>query len=252
MKVFAVIPARYGSTRFMGKPLALINGKALLTWVIQAAKKSKKIKHLIVATDDKRIAELALAEKIQVAMTDSNLATGSDRVWAAIQAEDADVVINIQGDEPLLNPENLDLLAEAFENDPTLEMATLGRELDEEALFSEQTAKIVLNHKQEALYFSRYPIPYSRQKTPLKSTYQRSDSYSACLKHIGLYAYRKDFLKKFCEQAPVELETYEGLEQLRALYLGARIKVIKVESDSWGVDLPEDILKIEKLMRQRK
>ncbi len=243
MRAYGVIPARFASTRFPGKPLKLINGQPLLSWVIQAAKKSKKLQKLIVATDDQRIAELAISENVEVVMTDASLATGTDRVWKAIETKDSDVVINIQGDEPLLQATLLDTLVECFEKDSSLQMATLGRKLDQEALNSPNTAKIILNHKDEAIYFSRFAIPYSRDKS--------DSSLSGALKHIGLYAYQKDFLKRFCAQAPVSIEVAEGLEQLRALYLGAKIKVVRVESESWGVDTPEDVFKIEQIMQER-
>ncbi len=243
MIVYGVIPARFASTRFPGKPLELINGQPLLSWVVQAAKKSAKIQKVLVATDDSRIAEVASRENVEVVMTDANLATGTDRVWKAIENKNVDAVINIQGDEPLLQASQLDALIACFENDEKLQMATLGRKLDAESLASPNTAKIILNHNDEAIYFSRFAIPYSREKF--------DETFEVALKHIGLYAYRKKFLESFCKQGPVKIEIAEGLEQLRALYLGAKIKVVRVDSDSWGVDIPVDVLKIEKLMRER-
>lgn len=243
MKAVGVIPARWGSTRFPGKPLELISGKPLLQWVIEGAKTSQLLSEICVATDDERIAQLSRSCGARAVMTDSDLPTGTDRVWQAARELEADVFVNIQGDEPLIDGALLDLLIQPFRHDAGIEMATLGRALDEESLQSQNTAKIVLNHKDEALYFSRYPIPYSRQSAPT--------SIDGALKHIGIYAYRRDFLAKFCAQAPTALETSEGLEQLRALYLGARIKVVRVEHDSWGVDTPDDIQKIEKRLNQR-
>jgi 3-deoxy-manno-octulosonate cytidylyltransferase (CMP-KDO synthetase) len=213
-QVIGVIPARYGSTRFPGKPLAMILGKPMLAWVIEGAQKSRHLTKVMVATDDERIASVARQLGVEVAMTDPELASGSDRVWAAIKQQATDIVINIQGDEPLLSGQLLDNLVEPMLQDAKLEMATLGRILRQEDLESLATAKIVLNHKNEAIYFSRLPIPYSRVDA--------SHSSAVCLKHIGLYAYRKEFLKKFCENGPVALEQAEGLEQLRALYLGGK------------------------------
>ncbi len=244
MKFVGVIPARFGSTRFPGKPLELIANKALLEWVIEGARQSRKLTSLIVATDDERIAALARNRGLDVAMTASDLPTGTDRVWQAVRDREADVVINIQGDEPLIEGHILDSLIEPFESDPTLEMATLGRTLNEEALLSSNTAKIVLNAKSEALYFSRLPIPYSR--------FPANEDLSGALKHIGIYAFKKSFLEKFCAQEPTFLEKAESLEQLRALYLGARIRVVKVEHDSWGVDSPGDVQKIEKMLETRR
>lgn len=243
MKVLGVIPSRYGSTRFPGKPLALISGKPLLQWVVEGARQSQTLSDVIVATDNKEIAELARKIDVKCVMTDSELPSGSDRVWAAIKDIDCDVAINIQGDEPLISGELVDSLAAPFLEDTDLDMATLGRKLSKDDLESTNTAKIVLNHKDEALYFSRYPIPFSRNSFDADT--------NACLKHIGMYGYSKFFLQRFCEFGPVEVELAESLEQLRALYLGARIKVVKVNHESWGVDHPEDVEKIEKLLNKR-
>lgn len=242
MKVVGVIPSRYGSTRFVGKPLAMIAGKPMLSWVIAAAQRAKKLSEVWVATDDERIAELARNCGAKVVMTDSNLATGSDRVWAAVCNEKVDVVLNIQGDEPLLEPDLLDALAAPFEKDNSISMATLGRKISIEDLQSINTAKIVLDKNRNAIYFSRFAVPYTREK---------KYEMQACLKHIGIYAYRHSFLKEFCAQTPTNIEICEGLEQLRALYLGAKIRVIEVDSDSWGVDVPEDIAKVEERMKRR-
>ena len=246
MKTVGIIPARYGSTRFPGKPLALINGQPLLKWVIDGARSSKLLAEVAVATDDERIAKLARDCGVEALMTDSDLPTGTDRIFQAasqLDLEDSDVIVNIQGDEPLIEGALLDKLVEPFKQDLHLEMATLGRALDEESLKSPNTAKIVLNKNHEAMYFSRLPIPYTRQNPEAP--------YAAVLKHIGIYAYRKSFLRQFCAEKPAAVELAESLEQLRALYLGARIKVVQVTHDSWGVDTPEDVLKIERLMRER-
>lgn len=249
MDAIGVIPARWASSRFPGKPLELISGRPLLQWVVEGSRTSQRLKAIVVATDDDRIARLAESCGALAVMTDSQLPTGTDRVWRAIQALPAslvaDVVVNIQGDEPLIDGDLLDRLVAPFADDRSIEMATLGRALTEESLLSQTTAKIVLNDRGEALYFSRFPIPYSRLKA------DPGGAYHGALKHIGIYAYRREFLQRFCERSPTLLETLEGLEQLRALALGARIKVVQVEHDSWGVDTPEDVQKIEKVLRQR-
>ncbi len=247
MDIIGVIPARFGSTRFPGKPLKLVAGKPLLQWVVEAAKTSKKLSEVWVATDDDRIAQLAKTLGVKVAMTDPELPTGSDRVWQAVKGTSAEIVVNIQGDEPLLRGELLDALVQPLIDDRELEMATLGRPLDEEALLSPNTAKIVLNSRHEAIYFSRFPIPFSRQNWADGTGLH--DISQTVLKHVGLYAYRKSFLEKFCAQKPVGVEILESLEQLRALYLGARIKVVRTEHESWGVDTPEDVAKIEAMIR---
>ena len=263
LNAIGVIPARWGSTRFPGKPLELIAGRPLLSWVIRGAKKSQLLSEVWVATDDERIAKLAADEGVITVMTDTTLETGTDRVWQACErradflrsssssefaaARPIDVVLNIQGDEPLIQGELLDALLKPFTLQRDLEMATLGRTLDEAALHSPNTAKIVMNCRNEAIYFSRFPIPFSRESSA--SHMSELARGTSCLKHIGIYAYSFAFLKKFCGQTATVIERLEGLEQLRALYLGAKIKVVRVENDSWGVDIPDDILKIEKLMK---
>lgn len=237
MKAVGVIPARYGSTRFPGKPLVKLLDKPLLQWVIERSQKSKLLSKIIVATDDQRIADIAQKAGAEVVMTHPDLPSGSDRVWKAIENKNVDVVVNIQGDEPLIRGEVLDQLVEVFQSDRNIEMATLGRPMTAEALVSHNTAKILLNHKNEAIYFSRFPIPYSRGTEGI--------TQHVSLKHVGIYGYRKDFLERFCNNGPVAIEKAEGLEQLRALYLGARIKVVLTDLDSWGVDTPEDVIKVE-------
>jgi 3-deoxy-D-manno-octulosonate cytidylyltransferase len=242
MKIIGVIPARYASTRFPGKPLALIAGKPMIQWTIAGAKKSKLLSKVIVATDDERIKAAAEAVGAEVVMTASDLPTGSDRIFAAIKNEACDVVVNIQGDEPLITGELIDSLASVFQKDSSLSMATLGHPISEEELQSMNAVKIVMNCKDEALYFSRYPMPYSREKAS-------AVGYEGCLKHIGMYAYTKKFLGEFCEAPPALIEKAESLEQLRALYLGAKIKVVRVAQASLGVDTPEDLQKIEQVLK---
>lgn len=244
MQAIGVIPARFGSTRFPGKPLKRILNKPLLQWVIEGAKTSKLLSEIWVATDHKEI--FALAEKCgaKAVMTATDLPTGSDRVHQAVHGSSADVVVNIQGDEPLITGELLDQLVQPMLSDPKLELATLGRQIKEGDLQSPNTAKIVLNKRGEAIYFSRFPIPFSR----LLSVDAKGQE-AICLKHIGLYAFRKSFLAEFCAHGPTQLELAEGLEQLRALYLGARIKVVEVDHESWGVDTPEDVARVEAILQ---
>lgn len=244
MKVVGVIPARFASTRLPGKPLVKLLGKPMLAWVVEAARAAKHIQEVIVATDHEEIAQIAKLNGAKAVMTDPNLATGTDRVWAAVKDSAADVVLNIQGDEPLLEGRMLDELIEPFFEDKELSMATLGRPLKAGDLESPNTAKIILNQKHEAVYFSRLPIPYSRVSA--------AQIPGACLKHVGIYAFRRAFLGRFCAEPPCSAEKAESLEQLRALHLGARIRVVLTEGDSWGVDTPEDVSKIEKLLTERK
>ncbi|MGE3681657.1 MAG: 3-deoxy-manno-octulosonate cytidylyltransferase [Bdellovibrionales bacterium] len=244
IRTVGVIPARYGSTRFPGKPLVKLLNRPLLQWVIEGAQTSKCLEEIWVATDHHEIREMAEGLGVRTVMTEPDLPTGSDRVYQAVRHDEVEIVVNIQGDEPLISGALLDTLVQPLLEDQELEMATLGRPLRPGDLESPNTAKIVLNCRSEALYFSRLPIPYSRIDAP--------ERRAIGLKHIGLYAFRKSFLAEFCAQSPTPLELAEGLEQLRALYLGARIKVVEVEHESWGVDTPGDVSKVEALLRLRK
>lgn len=270
MDSVGVIPARFGSTRFPGKPLTMIAGRPLLAHVIEGARQAKRLREILVATDDDRIAAVAKNSGARAVMTDPALPSGTDRTWAALVAAgmtDVDVVVNIQGDEPLVEGAPLDALVAAFEGRPQIEMATLGREMDlatpegREALQSMTTAKIVVSKDDQALYFSRFPIPFSRV-TPaeisgetailgLKESVGETVRKSV-LKHVGIYAFRPAFLKRFCSAPPCGLELFEGLEQLRALHLGAAIHVVRTRHESWGVDTPEDVEKIEKMLKSLK
>lgn len=242
--MIGVIPARYASTRFPGKPLALINGTEMIAWVIRGAKTSNKLKEVLVATDDERIANVARREGALVAMTNSELPSGTDRIWAAIENKDCDVIINIQGDEPLVDGALIDKLIAPFEAEAQLEMATLAHPISQEELLSPNSVKVIVDQNKNAIYFSRFPIPYSKDNA-------KHASADTVLKHIGMYGYRKSFMRRFCAAPQAEIEKAESLEQLRALYLGAKIRVIKTEQRSWGIDTPEDLKKVEELMRTR-
>ncbi len=240
MQVLGVIPARYGSTRLPAKPLLKINGRPLLEWVVRGVQKAESLNELVVATDHHEIAALAEKLGVNAVMTDPNLPSGSDRVWAVAQARNCDVVLNIQGDEPLIQPFWVDRLVGALRDEPQLKMATLAHKLPPEELQSLGVVKLILNRQSEAIYFSRYPIPYSREgleKWP-----------NTALKHIGLYGYRKEFLKEFCAQPPTPIEKAESLEQLRAMWLGARIKVVEIDGLSIGVDTSDDVKNVEQIL----
>jgi 3-deoxy-manno-octulosonate cytidylyltransferase (CMP-KDO synthetase) len=171
------------------------------------------------------------------------LPSGTDRIFAATKDLECDVIVNIQGDEPLVTGDLIDSLSALFIADPSLDMGTLAHPISQAELDSKNSVKVVVNRQDEALYFSRYPIPYSRASAPAVGDIE------GCLKHIGMYAYKKSFLKKFCDQQPVVIEVGESLEQLRALYLGAKIKILRVQEAAQGVDTPEDLAKLEKIMR---
>ena len=241
--VVGVIPARYAASRFPGKPLALIQGRPMILWVLEGARRSKRLDRVIVATDDERIRAVVFAAGGEVVMTDSGLPSGTDRVFAAIRGIAADVVVNIQGDEPLIQSEMLDELIAPMLEDATLEMATLGHSISTSDLNNPNSVKVIMNTKGDAIYFSRFPIPYSRGPAV--------PGAEVCLKHVGLYAYQRHFLETFCATAPSALELGESLEQLRALDLGARIRVVKTNHRSQGVDTPEDLAKIEDQLQEK-
>lgn len=244
MKIFGVIPARLASTRFPEKPLAKILNKEMIAWVIEGAQGSKLLTELWVATDDERIATVAKKAGAKVAMTDSNLPSGSDRIWAAIEKEDCDLVINIQGDEPLVHGDLIDALIRPLKEDSSLQMATLAHAISIEEFESANSVKVVVDAQGNALYFSRSAIPYSRNNA-------KQSDLSGCLKHIGMYGYRKEFLKTFCAAPQAEIEKAESLEQLRALALGAKMRVVKVTEKSMGVDTPEDLKKVEAFLKRQ-
>ena len=249
MKIIGVIPARYASSRFPGKPLAKILGKEMLAWVIEGARQSKILAEVLVATDDPRIFDLALRCGAKARMTDSDLPSGTDRIHAAVVNEACDWVLNLQGDEPLLSGALVDQLAEPLLKAPAdLKMATLGHRISPEELASPHSVKVLCDQFSNAIYFTRFPAPFSRETIPE----QKEIASSVVLKHVGMYAYRKDFLTQFCRSPQAFLEKAEALEQLRAPHLGAKIRVIEVQEKSWGVDTPDDIKKIEALMRNAK
>ncbi len=237
-----VIPSRLNATRFPNKPLAKIVGKSLIRRVVERTLLSKKLDEVILATDSQEIADEVKDLKCRVVFTDPDLPSGTDRVYEAVKKMvGVDIVINIQGDEPVIHPEVIDQLVTQLELDKALDLVTLGQEFKTADEFqSAHNVKVILNAKSEAIYFSRFPIPFSRVEI--------KDSLfplEGCLKHIGLYGFRYSFLKQFC-QAPVSfLEKNESLEQLRAMSLGAKIKVIKTSHFFQGIDVPEDIQKVE-------
>ena len=241
MRIIGVIPARFASSRFPGKPLEKLKGKPILQWVVEGAKKSKILQDIMVATDDERIQKLCNELNVSVVMTSVDCTTGTDRIYEATRNLKFDAVINIQGDEPLIDQTYIDPLAQSFCDDSKLDMATLAHPLDISDVDNKNAVKVIINSKSEAIYFSRFPIPFSRGEF--------SNNSKAVLKHIGLYGYTKEFLQKFYSTPPCDLEKLESLEQLRALYLGAKIKVIEVEKPTYGVDTPEDLRKLEALLK---
>ena len=244
-KVTCLIPARYGSTRLPGKPLKVLAGKTLIEWVWLRAKEAETVDRVIIATDDKRILETVEGFGGECVMTDPDLPSGTDRIASAIENQSGDIIINLQGDEPLFPGKNLDLLANVLINNPELEMATLGYPLNNwNDVENPNVVKVVTDINNMALYFSRSPIPYLRDK--------HSSEFPAGLymKHLGVYAYRRDVLQKFVSLPQSNLEKTEKLEQLRAIENSIEIKVIQSLSDSIGVDTPEDLARAETILNE--
>ncbi len=236
MKVLGIIPARYSSSRFPGKPLIDLKGKSMIQRVYEGTAKSSLIDKLIVATDDERIYDHVKSFGGNVMMTSADHTTGTDRCGeVAHQFPDYDVIINIQGDEPLVDYRQLEELIQLFEN-PLTQIGTLGIQLtDKNDLTNENRIKIVLNHKNQALYFSRSAIPNNQK--------YKGNAFSEglFLRHIGLYGFRRDVLMELINLKITSLETIESLEQLRWLYYGYTINVAKTTIETPNIDSPEDI-----------
>lgn len=242
MKTVAIIPSRFGSTRFEGKPLAPIAGKPMIQHVCESASRALCIDQVVVATDDARIFNEVETFGGKAVMTSESQRSGTDRVAEAAEKLNMamdDIVINVQGDQPLMDPRCLDEVVEPFRADPQLGMSTLAfRIADPQEYTNPKDVKVVMNHKGNALYFSRAPVPFARDEG------EQFDSY----KHLGVYAYTRRFLEIFRKLPTGLLEEIEKLEQLRALEFGHRVKVVITPYDSPEVDLPSDIPRIESLI----
>ncbi len=251
MKITAVIPARYASTRFPGKALADIGGKPMIQHVYERTCRASLVTRVIVATDDPRIADVVARIGGEVIMTSASHETGTDRLAEVALGLDSDLVVNVQGDEPLIDPAMIDQAIEPFLADPELRMGTLKtRILCLHDFLSPNVVKVVTDVNGYALYFSRSPLPFFRDKwQDLKD-----DSFACgkmlCYKHVGLYVYRRDYLLQFAALPPTFLEISEKLEQLRAVEHGVRIRVVETEFSSIGVDTPEDLNKAQERFRQ--
>ena len=248
MKFIGVIPARWASTRFPAKMLALIAGKPLIQRVVEQARKSKLLAEVIVATDDQRIAECVEAVGGRAVMTRADHPSGTDRVAEVARKIRCDIVVNIQGDEPLVEPAVIDDLARALARDRSASMATLAQEAGAQDLENPNVVKMIVNRQGRAIYFSRHAIPYLRDAAaePVTARLKRF----RFLKHPGMYAYRRDFLLKLVRLPPSPLELAERLEQLRVIENGYAIKVVETTHASVGVDTPEDVARVELLLRK--
>jgi 3-deoxy-manno-octulosonate cytidylyltransferase (CMP-KDO synthetase) len=242
MSAVGIIPARYRASRFPGKPLAEIAGRPMLHHVIEGARRAKRLREVWVATDDERIAAAAAAAGARVAMTSPDHPTGTDRLAEAAAKLDDAIVVNIQGDEPLIEGFVIDAAVEALEADAEAEMATVVHPLEPAALDDPNRVKVVLDRAGRALYFSRAPIPFRRADA----------APPRWLQHVGLYAYRREFLLRFVALAQGEAERAEGLEQLRALEHGFRIRCAVIEGwHSVPVDVPADVARVEAALARR-
>ena len=242
MKSVVIIPARYQSTRFEGKPLATICGKPMIQRVFENSIKAEKISRVVVATDDDRIAKAVRAFGGEVIMTSDQNRSGTDRVAEAAEKmglSSKDIVVNVQGDQPLIDPRCLNEVVRPFSDDPEITMSTLAFKIvNQEEITDPKHVKVTFDQKGFALYFSRSPIPFGRDRSIDFGTY----------KHLGIYAYTKQYFDIFRNLPEGRLEQIEKLEQLRALEHGHKIMVILTENDSPEVDHVEDIERIEKIL----
>jgi len=245
MKTIGIIPARYASTRFPGKPLVLIAGKPLVQHVVERCREAQSLEDVIVATDDERIAKVA-REFCTVEMTRTDHPSGTDRIAEVAARLDCDAVVNVQGDEPLIPTTVIDTVARAL---IAAEMTTAATPVSNISEYSDPNAvKVVVSIEGRALYFSRRTIPFIRDLAE-ESPEQQLAAFPF-LKHLGIYGYRRDTLKRLVEFAPSPLEQVERLEQLRALENGIGIAVCKVNYDAVSVDVPEDVQRVEALLRE--
>jgi len=245
-KVLAVIPARFASTRFPQKMLAELQGKPLVFHAYQQATQAALVTDALVATDDERIALALKPFDVPVMMTRPDHPSGTDRIAEIAQNSDAEIIVNVQGDEPLIDPAIIDQTIEPLLRDSSLLMATARTPLTHiEDIQNPNIVKVICNQQGHALYFSRSPIPH------IRDAQDRHQAMSVYWQHVGLYAYRRDFLLQFHKMAQTPLEKLERLEQLRALENGIKIAVVDTSYKSIGVDTPEDLERVRDLMSQR-
>ena len=235
--VIAVIPARYGSSRFPGKPLVSIKGVPMIVRVLKQVEKVSAIREVIVATDDPRIKETVESHGGIAFISQKTHETGTDRIVEVAAEREADWILNVQGDEPVIDPQDLSRLIDKTLSDPKYSLATLIHPITNESDYQDpNVVKVVLNQQSEALYFSRSPIPYQKKKS------------DTLWRHIGVYLYKRDFLIKFSKWKPTQLEATEQLEQLRVLEHGFPISCVPADNPGVGVDVPSDIKKVEALI----
>jgi len=244
MKAIGIIPARYGSTRFPGKALAPLAGKPMIQWVYERCQSTPVLSELVVATDDERIRSAVQAFGGRAAMTRADHPSGTDRLAEVVAPRpDVDIVVNIQGDEPLIEPESIERALAPMVEDRTIPMSTLRVKIEEaQEIADPNVVKVVVDLKGFALYFSRLPIPHQAYSTKGGGVYW---------KHVGMYVYTRDFLLTYAGLPRTDLEQRERLEQLRVLEHGYRIACPETPFDSIGVDTPEDLARVEGVVRER-
>ena len=243
MRILGIIPARYASTRFPGKPLHVIAGKPLIQRVVEQCQKAKSLSEVIVATDDARIADVS-RKFCRVEMTREDHPSGSDRIAEVAARCECDAVVNIQGDEPLIDPAVIDVVAQALQ---TADMSTAATPIKNVSEYDNpNVVKVIVNTAGRALYFSRRTIPYLREAASRSASEQLAAF--PFLKHLGIYGFRRETLLRLVRFPVSRLEHAEKLEQLRALDNGISIAVATVDYDSVGVDVPEDVARVEKLL----
>jgi 3-deoxy-manno-octulosonate cytidylyltransferase (CMP-KDO synthetase) len=253
----AIIPARLASTRLPGKALIELAGKPMVCWVAERARAAKNVSRVIIATDSIEIYARAEAHGIEVVMTDSNHASGTDRVAeVAADLSDAEIIVNVQGDEPLISPETIELAVDEMEKDSAAGIVTTWEPIESIGeLLNFDNVKVVVGDNGYALYFSRSPMPFPRDAflrhgDPNEALMFEPELWINYRKHTGLYVYRREVLLQFTRWPQTRLEKYEGLEQLRALEHGVKIRVIKAAASSIGVDTQEDLDKVRALIEE--
>lgn len=253
MPATVIIPARFASKRFSGKPLAPLLGKPMVQHVYERAQAARRVHDVWVATDDSRIEAAVRSFGGRAILTKPEHPTGTHRVMEAAQRVGGDLVVNLQGDEPLILPEQIDQVVRALEEDSEADVASLGLPSeDPDEIWSPNCVKVVTDHRGYALYFSRAPIPYYRDASGAgKQGQSKAGSWGKAWIHVGLYGYRKEVLEAVSHLPPSPWDEAEQLEQLRFLYWGYRIRVMETAHRTIGVDLPEDVLQVERVMIQQ-
>ena len=252
----AVIPSRYGSSRLPGKPLRLIGGKPLIVWVAERAAAARTIRRTIVATDDARIFDAVNAAGFDAAITRADHLSGTDRVAEVAHNLRAEIIVNVQGDEPLIDPATIDRAVKALRDDPAAQMSTTSEPIADPAdLLSPSVVKVSVSENGYATNFSRNPIPFPNQAVEKYGSIEAALRQEPALlltfrKHTGLYAYRREFLLEFASWPVAESERAESLEQLRALERGVKIKVVEAASPSIGVDTEEDLERVRAMVSE--